>query len=217
MWESLQDCFQAVNLPFTILLLLFILYWVLTIAGFVGTDLFDIDFDADAGSDPTNVEGVGVGLLKFLHFGEVPVMVIGTIFAFCMWASMLTANHYFNQNYSWLMAIVLFGPCAALSLIVGKILLLPIAPLFRSLDPKQIENENIIGRSCIVTTSEVNDRFGQAEVESVGAPVVVQVRSKSGRVFLKGQTLRLTQYDQESNTYLADSIDLPIKPKQTGT
>lgn len=215
MMEFIHECTNLVNLPFTILAVLVCLYWIFVILGVVGFDAFDIDLDTDWDADfDTDLDMDGsydadaggetsfsVGVLKFFHLGEAPLMLILSVFIIAMWASSVLANHYLNNETSWMMAALLFGPNVIISLIISKLILLPIVPIFRLMSSGEATRMKIVGKTCLITTEEVSEKFGQAEIAQDGPPIVINVRVKKGDFVTKGDVAIVYSYDESDNTY----------------
>jgi hypothetical protein len=118
-----------------------------------------------------------------------------------MWASSMLANYYLNNERSWLVALFLLGPNLLVSLIVSKIMLLPIVPIFRLMSSGQAARLKIVGKTCLITTNEVSEKFGQAEIPQDGPPIVINVRVAKGDYVTKGDIALICEYDQSHNTY----------------
>ena len=205
--------FSSIMLPITFLTILVVSYWVLVTCGIVGIDLFDIDFDVDVDSDVGDASTgdtaggtTSFSLLKFFHVGEVPIMILLSIFSFVWWFVTYIAAANFSETYTGIMAVMWVGPSLLVSLVVTKILLWPTSRFFRSFDGSKDSVVKILGRTVIVTTSEVTDTFGQAEVKIEGPPIILDVRCGKGDLFAKGDFARVVSHDSVNNTYLIGPI-----------
>ena len=111
MLELLYVAFTPVNLFFTVLLLLVLVYWIMVILGALDVDFLDIDFDSDVDADADvdmDFQGGGFlrGILEFFYIGEVPVMVLVSVFSLSVWTISVLGNYYLNPNSS---LILLYG------------------------------------------------------------------------------------------------------------
>ena len=211
MSEVFEQSIRMVNLPFTVLLSLIVLYWLLVALGALDVHLFS-DFDSDAG-----VEGYldtdgdlhhdgdhGFdGLTKILHFvgvGDVPVMVIVSVLGLSMWLGSMIANYYLTGG-SQLYALALLIPNFLISAVVTRYVTMPLRPLFRTLSKDRGAGEEVLGRVCQIVTSEATPTFGQAEITRSGAPVLINVRTLDDAVLVKGALAAVVRSDAEKGVY----------------
>jgi hypothetical protein len=236
MLELFTESLSLYTLPFTLLLGICVLYWVL-----VGAGLLDMDHGADighglhvgpevhAGADvhvhtpdidsghdisgtdahhdpvhmhhgPDAAHGAIRSMLQFLNFGDVPSMIVVSIMSLSAWTCSMIGNHYFN-NGSLLRAVILLVPNIALTLLLTKVLTGPLKKLFNTLNREFEEHKPIIGRTCTIITSEVTDKFGQAQIETSGAPLVINVRTYGETIFTKGEPALIIKEDKENQLF----------------
>ena len=86
MKEFFDACVTGPVLPASVLLALVSTYWLMVIAGAVGTDVLDWDFDLEADADLDGILGVGAVSIRFLNLGTVPIMVWMSAFALSFWS-----------------------------------------------------------------------------------------------------------------------------------
>ncbi len=208
MIEFFQECFCTVNLPATGLLILVMLYWIFVIVGVVGIDAIDIDadFDVDADVDGNFDAGSGIfrGILDLFYVGEVPVVIVLSIFALCNWTTSMIVNHYLNPDFSLMTATMYGVPMLIVSLVATKFLTMPLAPIFRNYDDKNDTHNRYIGLIAKVTTSEVTDSFGQIEIKIDGPPLRINARTRPGERLGQGDAARIVQYNQSNDTFLVE-------------
>ena len=125
MMDFFQECIAPVNLPVTILLGLVVAYWLMVIVGVLGMDAIDLeldaDFDLDGGIDANVDAGSIVGdFFRFMHMGDVPIMIVISFFAISMWVVTLISNHFFNPSFSWLVTGFWILPNLLVSLLATK-------------------------------------------------------------------------------------------------
>jgi hypothetical protein len=208
MTEFFAEVIQPVNLPATILFGLVMLYWVMVIFGTVGLEMFDFDMDLDA--DGVDIGGGGGflhGLLQFFHLGEVPVTIFGSIFAILYWAGTILGNHYWNSEWSIMVGVLVFVPCMVVSLLATKLIIMPVAPMFRRSSEIDEDYKSLVGQLAVVSTGEVTDAFGEVSIQQDGPPLVLNARCHGARL-QKGEVVELVSYDQNRNTWL---VKLPKK------
>lgn len=239
MHEVFTEAIQWVNLPFTILLGLVILYWLLVALGALDSDLFgdaggvgDIhaDFDAhlhvDANSD-LHIDGDSTHLhtdgghahlehgpgffnsaLSFLNVGKVPVMFVFSVLALCLWLGSMIANHYFTGG-SIILASMALLPNLILSVVATRYITYPFRPVFRALSRDRDEKFEIIGRRCIVVTSEATPEFGQAEIATDGVPLLLNVRTMNETRLVKGEPAVVVRTDADRGIHFITPIPNP--------
>jgi hypothetical protein len=242
MVEFIQLCFSPINLLFTLMLICVMGYWAMFFIGAVGFDVLDdlefdvdgdidVDLDVDADVD-LNVDaevdaeldgdldggvaggrsGMFISLMRFLNVGDVPLMVLVTALVGSLWAVSILSSHYLNAHQSLLIALALFIPNCALSLFVAKVVTLPARYVFRNSSSGIAKPTRIVGARCIVTTSTVTEKFGQAEIEQEdAAPITLNVRCRSGNKPLKkGDEALILELVEDRGTYIVVPFDLEV-------
>lgn len=183
MSDFIEAILSPVNLGLTIMLAAAMGYWLLVIIGALAPDSLDFDFDLDADGDvdlQTGGGAGGLGLAKFFNLGEVPLMVIASVFLGVMWFTGVVLHPYIG-GWGVLVQIALLIPMAIGALLVTKLLTEPFKGLLRHMrageDAGKIE---LIGQRCVVISAEVTTHTGQAEFETGGAPLRLNVRTADG-------------------------------------
>ena len=203
-----EACFSWPTLPATLLLLCICVYWLLMLFGAVDLDFLDLDIDLDMdadidiGADPSILQ-LGFVPLRFLNLGSVPTMLWGSVFAFCAWIISLVWNSPLpHPDFRWtadLMAITRdFGVAAMLT----KMMTQPLRGRFDPVEPNQVDK--LMGRECIITTSVVNETFGEAELPTDGSPLKLKVRSRISGLS-KGTVAIIVDHDAETNEFYIES------------
>ncbi|NCC50156.1 MAG: DUF1449 family protein [Spartobacteria bacterium] len=217
--DFLSACVAMINLPYTILFLAMIMYWVAVIVGAMDLDLleFDIPVDADVGSaldadvdGDVDIAGDGFlrSLLQYLNVGEVPVTIILSIFIISLWAIAIVANYYLNPMRSVLLSFAIFVPNVIISIHMAKFFTMPLVKVFKSLNEgAEDPGRDLSGKVCVVKTSEANGTFGQAEIKTKGVPVLVNVRTDNGEVLKKG-TEAVVVEKADKGVYIISKLDL---------
>ena len=233
MFEFLQLCFSPINIIFTTLLGGVFLYWTMFLVGAVGLDLFDIDADVDVnvdvdadvgapdvgsahgGGHDAHLHGHGssgfVSVLRFFNVGDVPLMILVSALVGTMWAVSILSCHYFNPQKSLLGAILWFVPNLLISLLFTKIVTSPFRYLFGKANLGIQAPTRIVGKTCVITTSEVTPKFGQARIEQEGAPITLNVRCSADVTLHKGDEAVVTEHDTDTDTYFVYPFDLEVK------
>ena len=196
-----------VNLPFSVLLGLIVLYWLLVALGALDVHLFSdfesevqVEGDVDAHHEFDHDLGSLTKILHFVGVGDVPVMVIVSVLGLSMWLGSMIANYYLTDG-SQLYALALLVPNFLISVVVTRFVTLPMRPLFRTLSKERGAGEEVLGRVCQIVTSQATPTFGQAEITRSGAPVLINVRTLDDAVLVKGARAAVVRSDAEKGVY----------------
>jgi hypothetical protein len=230
MIELISESFRLVNLPFTVLLILVVLYWLLVAVGALGGPAADADLDvhADAHLDHDvdidtmhhHVEGNHSGhgsheggswwgnTLKFVNLGDVPVMVVLSVLILSLWAFGIVANRYWAGD-SALLKTAFLGANLVASVVITRYVTLPLKPIFRVLNKQYDESVKIVGEHCRVVTSEATSRFGQAEIATKGVPLLIHVRTLNDAVLRKGDLAVVVREDTEHRIFFITANPIP--------
>jgi hypothetical protein len=207
MLEIFTEAIRLVNLPFTVLLGVFVLYWLFVIVGALDSDFGDADADLGGhdghdGHHGHHAEDGGflTGMFHFINLGEAPLMVVLSILSLSMWICSLIANFYFTEHNA-LLALAYLVPNLLVSALVTRYVTLPLRPLFRLLRRAEDNHQPMVGRPCRITTSNASSSFGQAEVETNGAPLLIDVRTMDGISLPRGSNAVIFREDTERGIY----------------
>ncbi len=222
--EVLTHSVAAANLPYTILLGMVVLYWLLYILGAVGEDVLDfvgLDLDADVDVDvdvDLDVGGVfGGGFLNavfaFFHIGQVPVVLILSVFIVCMWTISMVATRLLGDAGS-VVAAMLVVPVIFAGLMATKALVMPFAPFLKKVFDQSSDKVEIIGKTCVVYSLKATESHGQAEFTMDGAPLLLNVKTKQGETLKRGEEAIVYGHDKENNIYLISGFNAN-EPNQT--
>jgi hypothetical protein len=130
----------------------------------------------------------------------------------------------FIVTFAWLVCILtmqlltraapeLVGLPLSLAVLAGSgILALPLTsiaarPLANVFAPKRAPSKSdFIGRTCVVRTGTVSDKFGEATMHDGGAGLVLRVRVETGKQLKRGEQALIVDYDTERETYLVEPL-----------
>lgn len=194
MQEIFAEAISLVNLPFTILLGLFMLYWLLVAIGALN------DHDADMEAHFDGDHDLAGGVLHFINLGEAPLMVVLSIFSLSLWSGSMVINHYWT-DHSGLLAFAALIPNLIASALVTRYITWPLRPLFRLVKAQEAEPKSLVGLAARIITSTATETFGQAEIETRGSPILVMVRTESGVILPRGTTVVIFKEDTERDFY----------------
>jgi hypothetical protein len=210
MIELLHFAFAPVNIPFTLLLILVLLYWITVIIGVIDLGSFHIHHDlyVDKG---INVEVDGVGgwwgvVLAFFNVGSVPFTVVVSFAALFLWVGSILGNYYLDGP-GWV-SLLLFVPNLVVSLLLTKLITNPLKWIFREETNEVERNQQVIGRTCTVLLPANDKKIGQAEVAiQRGAPLLLTVKTTAGNKLARGEKGLVIDYDKNAHTYLIEPYD----------
>lgn len=229
MFEFIRELLSLHNLPCTVLLGLVMFYWLLVVLGIVdseieggGSDMPDHHGGGHDSPAPLNVQsnhnaaattgggGVSSAKKRFFSFGEVPLNIAGSILAIFLWVGSMLGNYYFNGvagNRSGITATLLLFPNLMVSFILTRIVIIPLDRFFTALQQTATENEVIIGRQARVVSARVDERYGQVEITTNGAPVLVNARIMTGHTpVTKGTQVTITSNTPDSSFYFVEPL-----------
>jgi hypothetical protein len=134
-------------------------------------------------------------------------MVFASFLFLSMWAIGLTVNLYLGTE-SMLLGLLVFVPNLLISLFVAKICTAPIKKVFKALDkPADLEpDDSVLGRTCVITTSEATPTFGQARIATDGSPLLLNVVTREGKVFKKGEEVAVLEFIKNKEVYVVDKL-----------
>lgn len=196
--EFYETAFSPVNLPYTIVMIVLTVYWVIAIAGLVDIGAFDFDLDTDgdvAGAD--GLDWSGSWLFGFLNIGEVPIMFYLSVVALSMWVGSLQLNDWLGNQSIWV-ALVLAVPNLMVGLLVAKLVTSPVKWMSNA---RQKETP-LEGKLCLVQTSEVNHKFGECRIETGEAPIIIAARTQGDEILRKGDAAIVVRRNRRNNTYV---------------
>jgi hypothetical protein len=224
MVELIHYAFEPVNLFFTLMLLLMMLYWLTVLLGLLDLNTFDLDLDGDVGIDldgdvdvdadiDVGADGAGVsGLFRaaaeFFSLGRVPFMIVLSVLFLNLWLLAVLGNYYFNPNNSLPLAFVIALPAFMIACGITKIVIIPITRVFTGLDGSIEASRPLIGQVCRVTTTKVSKKLGQAEITTNGSPILLNVMSADDRVFHKGDEAVIVGRDDARGVYLIAPLNM---------
>jgi len=209
--ELIQVAFSPINLFYTFLLILVIMYWLSIIIGVLDFGSFDFDFDIDADVDvDTDIEvggaGALAGFLQFFNFGKLPFMIIVSFVILSAWSISVLANDYFG-NESILFAMALLIPNLLVSLFIAKMITTPLIPVFEKLDTSA-EPVNYIGMTGKILLPPSVSKMGQAEVLIDDSPLLINVKveNENSNNFKKGEKIVIVRKEKNESYYIINKL-----------
>lgn len=194
------------NLPFTILLGMVVLFWLISLSGILGINALDADPGSAVDGD-FNPSDVPSSMLRVVNAGYVPLTVVLSILIVVMWIMSIALNFYFNPGQKILLAFGIFLISFIVGVIATKIITQPLVPLMRKL--KEAENAApVIGEIGVVRSIQLDSEYGQVEVQRPGgAPALLNARlGPDAQPLSRGATVAILSMDPASGVYLAREI-----------
>ena len=211
MKEIIELSFEGMNYPFTILLVLVLLYWVTVFLGLLDLEFldFNIEADVDLGNDVdvdvcNDVDG-GIGdfmflnnILEFLNIRYVPLMFFLSFFALSGWFVSIIGNRLLGDNF--ILGLVLFLPNIVFSALIGKFFTQPFVKVFKKMKTQEMELRNAVGKIVTVTLGADDNKIGQGEIEVDNVTELIMFKCTAGTSLLKGnKALVIEMIDDNQN------------------
>jgi len=208
--DFLNFIFNGANALPTALLLFILLYWIIVILGFIGSDFLDFDLDLDADSDVDADLDTGASadvswlnnVLQFFNLGKIPFMIWLSFVALPLWIMCININGLLGF-VSFLPGLLVFFPAAIVSLFLAKFLTWPFVNFFQKIDEDSKAKE-IIGKVGVVTLSATHTSKGMAEVNYRGTYLRFYIQTKKGITVQKGEHVLFVQSLGNKGVYLTE-------------
>lgn len=205
MGELLDAAVSPANLIITVLAVFILVYWITVIIGILDVDFADFDLDVDAEVDGAAVTWLN-SVLSFFNLGQVPIMVFFTFLIIPAWAISIITNDFLGNSTFVLGSIVLIL-ALFVSLFIAKILTMPFVKIFGRLSKENGDNEVLVGKVCTVTINARHDKTGQAQVQTGGAPHILNIRTPRGVEMKKEDQGLVLEYLKDKNAYLIEPFN----------
>ena len=198
MTELLDYAMRLHIFPFSLLLVLLVLFWLSVILGAADVSLFDLDVDADVDVDANG--GFFHTLANFLNLAEVPFMVVLTLFTTFTWFGLMTLEEYVNtNNYLWLGCVFII-PCSLGSLVISRYMSKPFGKFFNILNANDEKHTVAIGSKCKLLI-DTDEDHGHGHIYTDNAPVEILCYT-DGEQLKKGDEALILSFNEKRNKYL---------------
>ena len=203
--ELLQVSFNPANAVLSVLLLLSVLYWILTITTGIGEFDFDLDTDLDnpdgiieVTQDPSSF----IQFLKFLNLDIIPITFFLTIALLSTWLINVNLNYYLPlPNWFFFITIV---PAFIVSVFITKYVCLPLKPIFKEINHKGEMAYDFLGRSGKLFTTIKEDKIGMIEIIINKDPIKLMVKSKDGSEIKQGENAIIVDEEPQKKYYYVE-------------
>jgi hypothetical protein len=95
-----------------------------------------------------------------------------------------------------------------ISILLCRIMVMPLKPFFRTLREEEELHEPIIGRTGLIRSGELTDQFGQVEVSDKHGPMLLNARLSLGDMPMqRGQEVLIFEYAKDTGVYYVRSLN----------
>jgi hypothetical protein len=206
MSELFHTALTGLNIVPTVLLGLVVVYWLTVILG--ALDLDFLDFDADG---PEDAPGFLNGLLAFINAANLPFMVVFSILVLFFWILVMLMHFLPFPPGGWVNAI-LYIPALAVSMVFTKLVTTPFKGLLDNMNTGR-QKDNLIGVLCTLQHDLLPERLGQAEVETGGASLRINVKTQGANEIKKAETVYIVGKDPQKDIYYISKYTGPSEGK----
>lgn len=201
--EFLKAALTMPTLVFSVLLLLVVLYWSLSLLG--GIDLEILEGLGEVAEAAEAGEGLveTPGFLSKAGFGDLPRSITWSLVILFGWIASYALNAFFPQvREIATRGLVLALAVGGVSLVLGvAATALAVQPLRKLAEANAgTRRQELVGKTCTIKTRSVDERFGQAEVDD-GA-MLIQVRVEGPNAFTSGSKALVSGYDRKREVFL---------------
>ena len=219
----LHEILAPHNLPYSMLLVMVLIYWLTVFIGAIDLDFLDIDLDVDTDADisaeldadlemdsdvdsETSLSGGGMTkILAFFNVGAVPFMIFFSFLVLNLWIGSVLGNFYLagqNTWFPWAWVV----PNLAIALFMTRIFTWPFKKSYKAMMHTGMEKKQLVGKICQILAGLEKDEIGQAELVFNGTHYLLNV--KSLEKIDKGETAILVEYNAEHELYLISEFQI---------
>lgn len=211
-------------LPFTIPFLMVLAYWLFVICTGLdfGSEALDgaldgvLDGAVDAATDGA-IEAAADGaleagaesllgmILNFLNLGKVPATIVLSLIILKMWTFAYIYHILLKPSVGgFAIPVMAITIMASFAIVGGAVILTayttrPLRKLF--IDKILHGAQHLVGEICIIKTSKVSARSGQAEMKIDDNPLIFMVCCSQENGLTKGSEAVIVDYDSKKNIY----------------
>lgn len=217
MQQFLTTILSYPTVVLTTLLGIAICYWLLVIVGALGIDALG-GAEGGEGAGEGAAEGAAEGhelghdhdVVGVLKLKGAPLTVVISVCIFFAWVLSLIGASTIGAFLAPLGALgggtILLVASVVLAYLMTTVAVRPLAPFFRVDHGKS--RRALVGKTCvIVTTGEVNEKFGQARLDDAGTEYTLRVRADAGSGLQKGDEAIVIDYDDDRDAYIVEPAE----------
>ncbi len=148
------------------------------------------------------------GALRVVNAEEMPLMGVMSVLIILLWGSAMMGNYWFNPGASGLGGVWVILGALVSAVILTRLVLTPLKPLFKFLQNDPEPEAPLIGRTGHVRTAVVDEKYGQVVVDNRGATIIVGARTIQGsEPIQRNAHVLLVDRDEDSGLYVVRSAD----------
>lgn len=207
--ELIEVSFNPANTILSILLILSVLYWIMTMV--TGFGEYDIDFDTDIDADFDTPDGMVevpndpssfIQFLKFLNLDIIPITFFITLVLLFTWLINVNISYFIPLPY-WMYFITIV-PAFVASLFLTKYLSMPLKPIFREINHKGEIAYDYLGRVGVLKATIENDKLGMIELVINNDPIKLLVKSNDGSLLQVGEKVQIVNENPDKKFYFVE-------------
>ncbi|GMQ57754.1 hypothetical protein AN1V17_21490 [Vallitalea sediminicola] len=180
------------------------MYWIIVIIGAFDFDFLDIDIDVGADNS-----GPFYAILAFLNVGELPFMLVFSIFALNFWIISMLMYYLPFVVVGGLLNGILLIPVMIISVLFTKCETIPLKGIFKYSNMQDNRGNQVIEQLCILMCEMKDGRLGQARIKRDGASLIINVKSEYDKEsFDKDEVAFVSRKDTDKDIYYIVKLDL---------
>ncbi|MCF6455754.1 OB-fold-containig protein [Pseudoalteromonas sp. MMG024] len=198
--DFLNTAFSFPSSIYTLLMVIVILFWSVTLIGFADIDMLEGDVDVDAEADV----GGDSGWFQ-AAFGGVPLTISLSLVIMLSWMFSIYCQMFFSYLLGDGILFYVFGIFMLLASLIAAVPLTIVflKPLKRFFKGHNTASRNdLLGLECTIATGKVTQSFGQARVFHNGAEHLIEVRCEHNNQFKSGDQAVLIEHQSSQHSYI---------------
>lgn len=223
MTELLYNLFNPLpNAVMTVVMGIFVVYWIFTLVVGAGLDNLDLnvsfdadtpdispdididgDIDADADTDVHIGKEIGffMNFLQFMNIGKVPFMLILSIFTFLMWISTLIVTTVLHITLPGTLSLLILLPLFIVCIPLTKLVTTPLGKVFKAIGYEGEKEIDFFGSSGKMLSDIEGKKIGTAEFIIDENPIKLNVVSLNGDKLSYGDYVLIIRESDDRKIY----------------
>lgn len=190
MIDLIKLSIAGINVIPTVLLLIVLLFWLITIVGAIDIDGLDIDLDLEA-------EGIGADILTFLKIGDIPMSVYMSILFLIFWILNMSIS-IISGSWGGVPNIIGVVPCFVVAALITRIVTIPLKFMLKGLNGNSEVSREYIGETgqlrfemksnvvcqCVLENGTIINCIGKEGLELPSGSTVVVVERNDKNIYI---------------------------------